>query len=132
MKNYIFYNTSTGFISTQLKMTDKSLQKTLSSNPHLSYLEGTVPDVDKYCVNVSGDVPVIENKPEPTINVTAYIRENRTKLLQVSDWTQTADSPLTASKKAEWATYRQALRDMPDTCSDCETIDDVTWPSRPS
>jgi hypothetical protein len=53
-------------------------------------------------------------------------------MLQVSDWTQTADSPLTASKKAEWATYRQALRDMPDTCSDCETIDDVTWPTKPS
>jgi hypothetical protein len=30
--------------------------------------------------------------------------------LQSSDWTQLSDSPATAS---DWATYRQALRDLP-------------------
>ena len=30
--------------------------------------------------------------------------------LQSSDWTQLSDSPATASN---WATYRQALRDLP-------------------
>ena len=33
--------------------------------------------------------------------------------LQISDWTQIPDSPLSAEKKAEWAVYRQALRDLP-------------------
>lgn len=131
MKNYIFYHTSTGFISTQIKMTERSLQKTLTSNPHLSYLETSVSDVNNFIVNVSTDPHTIESKPEPVINVTAYIRDLRTKLLKASDWTQGADSPLSAEKIAEWATYRQALRDMPDTCSDCATVDDVTWPTKP-
>jgi|TARA_R100000808_G_scaffold13142_1_gene32158 hypothetical protein len=43
------------------------------------------------------------------------LRQTRNSLLQVSDWTQTADSPLSDEKKAEWATYRQELRDFPTT-----------------
>ena len=56
------------------------------------------------------------------------VRSNRTKLLKASDWTQGADSPLTDSKKTEWKTYRQALRDVP-TQSDPYNI---TWPTQPS
>ena len=41
------------------------------------------------------------------------MRKLRNNFLRASDWTQMADSPLTAEKKAEWATYRQALRDLP-------------------
>lgn len=33
--------------------------------------------------------------------------------LAASDWTQLSDSPLSEVKKAEWAVYRQALRDIP-------------------
>lgn len=39
-------------------------------------------------------------------------REQRDRLLAASDWTQASDSPLNSAKKAEWATYRQALRDI--------------------
>jgi hypothetical protein len=39
--------------------------------------------------------------------------EIRDDLLKVTDWTQSNDSPLDADTKAAWATYRQALRDMP-------------------
>lgn len=39
-------------------------------------------------------------------------RTVRNELLQASDWTQMPDSPLSNSKKAEWATYRQKLRDF--------------------
>jgi len=131
MKNYILYNSTTGHIDTQLSMTEKSLQKTLANNPGTLTMEGRVSDVNKFCVNVSTDPHTIESKPEETINVSAYIRDLRTKLLKASDWTQAADSPLSASKKAEWATYRQQLRDMPDTCSDCDTVDDITWPTKP-
>ena len=41
------------------------------------------------------------------------LREKRNRLLTDSDWTQFADSPLSDDKKAEWKTYRQALRDLP-------------------
>ena len=43
------------------------------------------------------------------------IRRKRDARLQGSDWTQYPDSPLSDSKKAEWATYRQTLRELPNT-----------------
>ncbi len=43
------------------------------------------------------------------------LREKRNAKLQDSDWTQMADAPLTNSKKTEWATYRQQLRELPNT-----------------
>ena len=42
------------------------------------------------------------------------IIDKRNSKLRDSDWTQIPDSPLTAEKKLEWATYRQALRDIPN------------------
>ena len=50
-------------------------------------------------------------------------------LLKESDWTQFTDSPLTDSKKDEWKTYRQSLRDLPATESDPEN---ATFPTKPS
>jgi hypothetical protein len=46
-------------------------------------------------------------------NAEFELRRLRNALLSECDWTQFADSPLTAEQKAEWATYRQALRDLP-------------------
>lgn len=40
------------------------------------------------------------------------IRRKRNFLLDTSDWTQMPDSPLSSEKKAEWAAYRQQLRDI--------------------
>ena len=53
------------------------------------------------------------------------IREQRTQKLKQTDWTQIADS--TADKTA-WATYRQALRDIPAQAGFPWTI---TWPDAP-
>jgi IS1 family transposase len=43
--------------------------------------------------------------------VIAFVTTKRDEKLQASDWTQLPDVPLTAEQKAEWATYRQELRD---------------------
>jgi len=68
--------------------------------------------------------------------IATHIRYTRDSLLKNSDWTQTADSPLSVSKKAEWATYRQALRDMPADNTGIETNgfepSDITWPTEPA
>ena len=56
------------------------------------------------------------------------LRSKRDVYLSRSDWTQGADSPLTDAQKTEWATYRQALRDITVTYS---SIDDVVWPTKP-
>ena len=45
------------------------------------------------------------------------LKDHRARYLYESDWTQGADSPLTDEKKAEWATYRQKLRDLPTTAT---------------
>jgi len=61
----------------------------------------------------------------------AHIRLVRNGLLSVCDWTQVADSPLTTAEKAEWVTYRQALRDVPEDYSSATSLDDVVWPTKP-
>lgn len=43
------------------------------------------------------------------------MRTERNMKLGESDFSQLADAPLTTAEKAEWATYRQTLRDWPDT-----------------
>ena len=53
------------------------------------------------------------------------VRTSRTQMLKDTDWTQIADS--TADKTA-WATYRQALRDIPAQSGFPWTI---TWPETP-
>jgi len=42
--------------------------------------------------------------------IAAQVRAKRDQLLKDSDWTMLMDTP---TDKAEWATYRQALRDLP-------------------
>jgi len=48
-------------------------------------------------------------KPNPEFE----LRKLRNAFLRDSDWTQFSDSPLSAEQKQAWATYRQALRDLP-------------------
>jgi len=67
-----------------------------------------------------------------TDNVLEMLRNKRNELLKQSDWTQMSDSPLSDSKKTEWATYRQSLRDLPTSNSSASSYDDVTFPSEPS
>ena len=59
------------------------------------------------------------------------LRIDRDNLLTKSDWTQVSDCPLTDSKKTEWATYRQQLRDLPSSYSNLSNLADVTWPTAP-
>lgn len=59
----------------------------------------------------------------------ALVLQRRAALLADSDWTQLADAPLTAAKKAEWATYRQSLRDIPQQSG---YPGSVNWPTAPS
>ena len=57
------------------------------------------------------------------------LRFKRDRLLAQSDWTQSPDSPLSDTKKQEWATYRQQLRDLPSNTTDPSN---PTWPTKPS
>ncbi len=66
---------------------------------------------------------------EPTNDeLMGFVRDYRVMLLAEVDWTQTLDCPLTDEKKAEFAAYRQALRDIPQTHPDPQSIE---WPTKP-
>ena len=55
-------------------------------------------------------------------------RVKRDRALMESDWTQLPSSPLSDAKKAEWETYRQALRDFPSVVeNDLEAV----FPAQP-
>ena len=69
---------------------------------------------------------------EPALDIWEIVRYKRQLLLSESDWTQTADSPLSDSKKAEWATYRQKLRDLPTTYSGETDGTKIIFPTPPS
>lgn len=52
-------------------------------------------------------------------------RQCRYELLVASDWTQVADAPV---DQGAWATYRQALRDIPEQEG---FPDNIQWPPEP-
>ena len=56
------------------------------------------------------------------------VRSTRNTKIAQCDWTQLDDTPLSNSKKLEWAAYRQELRDIP---AQSGFPWDVAWPSQP-
>jgi hypothetical protein len=56
------------------------------------------------------------------------VRSQRDVLLAASDWTQLADTALTPDEVAEWAVYRQSLRDITKSPGFPEA---VIWPVEP-
>jgi len=57
--------------------------------------------------------------------VTQIMRLKRDNFLKESDWTQLSDASVDATA---WATYRQALRDLP---SQSGFPFNITWPTQP-
>jgi hypothetical protein len=56
------------------------------------------------------------------------VRNSRTEKLRDCDWTQLDDTPMSNTQKAGWATYRQALRDVPKQAG---FPFDIEWPVQP-
>jgi hypothetical protein len=62
----------------------------------------------------------------------AELRVLRDAKLAACDWRIVADSPLSEAQRSEWATYRQALRDLPSTIQGpLLSLEDVVWPVEP-
>tara|TARA_R110000851_G_C12999182_1_gene558135 strand:- start:37 stop:405 length:369 start_codon:yes stop_codon:yes gene_type:complete len=60
-----------------------------------------------------------------------YVRMLRDAKLSACDWTVAADTPLSDSKKAEWVSYRTALRQLPNNLDDTTVKETITWPTKP-
>ena len=56
------------------------------------------------------------------------VRGDRNSLLSGSDWTRLDDAALGDHTAEEWATYRQALRDLPSTT---DRVSLIVWPNDP-
>lgn len=67
--------------------------------------------------------------PPPEGDRLAYLRHIRDLLMGLTDYTQANDSPLSEEQRAAWATYRQALRDLPASYNGDGPI---PWPAEPA
>ena len=70
------------------------------------------------------------NTPDDADSVDGWIaiRTKRDQILRDTDWTMTTGATV---DQAQWAAYRQVIRDIPQTYKD-KTPDDVVWPTQPS
>ena len=69
------------------------------------------------------------NTPDPAnsnLETWESIRDKRDQLLKESDWTMTTGATI---DQAQWAAYREKLRDLPQKYS---SHSDVVWPTPPS
>jgi len=66
--------------------------------------------------------------PPDTETLAAEVRERRDELLRDCDWTQLPDTAITDDQATAWASYRQALRDVPQQDGFPASVD---WPERP-
>lgn len=66
-----------------------------------------------------------ESKTAKDAEQAKSVRTQRDDKLKATDWTQVADAPV---DKTVWATYRQALRDLPSATG---FPWDMTWPTEP-
>ncbi len=97
---------------------------------NITWLEGTTPIAKS---DIEAKMTALTSP-----KASAALRFERNLRLSECDWTRMDDNGLSSSKKTEWATYRQALRDLPASANPTINIDgelnlsSVTWPSEPS
>ena len=77
-------------------------------------------------MNIQGDDETSFTLPTEQINI-----HRRNEALQETDWTQIGDVPLSESKREQYQTYRQQLRDL-TTHSNWPDLTDEDWPNPPS
>lgn len=125
---YAFYEESSGNI---ISLVDASSLPTAPQGYGYLPCSYDISDLYKYEV-VSGSIQ-LKSKSEidniEGVEAWSKLRSKRDQMLSQTDWTQMNDSPLSASKRTEWATYRQSLRDLPSNTSDPAN---PTFPTEPS
>ncbi len=123
-----FYETATGRIVICRKMNDDAVAQRQLVNTDQSFINEYCINPEEYKVDLSS-LTLVESPK--VYDFQGWMRQRRNLMLLECDWTVGADSPLSDSKKTEWQTYRQALRDVPDSHSSISSKQDVTWPTKP-
>jgi hypothetical protein len=110
-----FYDTDFGYSSLPEDIIE------ITKERHAAFLHGM--NMQSKELVLSGSNLVLQDRV--VVITWEQIRSRRNNLLSLSDYTQMADWP---GDKEAWATYRQALRDLPQTYTNAA---DVVWPSKP-
>jgi len=125
MNTITVYDIETGEIEGTLSRSSGEWDFDALLEPGQGYVLGSV-DSEKYLI-IDG-VPVDRPPPseaEQIAKAWIHLRNRRNLLLSQTDWTQVSDAPV---DQGAWATYRQALRDLPNTTGDPRN---VVWPHLP-
>jgi len=137
-------NPYTNFTQQDLPILYNGTVANLNGNELVSVIEEAMPTYNKQTQSVSlNSNPTLVNgvwtlswivsdltqdqQNAVTQSKATSVRQQRDAKLSACDWTQTVDSPLT--NKSAWATYRQALRDLPKETGFPWTM---TWPTDPN
>lgn len=119
------YNTQTGVIRDCIKLFDPN-DANLQAQEGESWVEGSSDPNLQIVVNGEiQDKPAAEIEAYEAEQAWVSLRADRDQRLKSSDWTQVPDAPV---DQAAWATYRQALRDLPQNTTDPRQ---VVWPTPP-
>ena len=126
----IFPNTSFGPSGPSAEFLEENNAKVVTNAFAYNPATHKLVDCPAYFVNDHVSTQRVEELTEAELSQKANqkwdrIRNKRNYLLSESDWTQVADAP---GDKAAWATYRQALRDLPSSGTDPDAL---TWPTSP-
>ena len=103
------------------------------TDPQLSSHRDKVEDVEPFEKDgkwyTKKVTPYVDDTPAPTTEEKwSGVRNIRNQKLSDTDWTRMDDVTITNSKKEEYKTYRQALRDI----TKQSDPDKITWPTEPS
>ena len=117
MTSFTEYNPETGLIS-RIVVTDEAF----TPRKGFSFIDGAYSD-DKFVVR--DKKPISLEVQKEGVDHWVMLRIERDRKLFASDWTQLPDASV---DQAAWATYRQALRDLP---ANTEDPLNVSWPEMP-
>lgn len=111
-----FYDTDVGYTSYPSDIIE------ITREQHTTLLEEINNNNKEIVVDENNQISLRDRVVIPTWQI---IRLRRNRLLRQSDFTQMPDWP---GDKNSWASYRQILRDIPQTY---ETPEEVIWPTKP-
>lgn len=99
------------------------------AHPHTHYVDSGEPVMFPHQPSHCHKFNYKTKQWEPDLDAAwAKVRLQRNSLIQASDWTTLPDVPLTSEQKAQWAAYRQALRDVTKQADPLN----IVWPSAPT
>lgn len=107
---------------------DGIVENVVIASPEVAEANGWFPCADECAPGREFRGGVMLPISPPPLDMDA-LRAERNARLRASDWTQLPDVELSAEQKASWASYRRALRSLPDSIEEGATS--VEWPDMP-